>query len=217
MVVNVLSVSAGIDKCLERSPEKLIAAYFDTASTFAGILFDNLGENDPQRLTPDDLLAVSLLGVRFSPRAVRYLFNEANAELISTYLRLLDVEKPIWSVAESLLNGPATALWNLLVAGPGIGKVIAGKLLARKRPHLIPIVDKVVIAMIGAESTKDGIWRAIRGAILDTDRRARVESLRSTPGAEGASVLRLLDVVLWMNGSQSKDAKVVRLEAGLAV
>ena len=49
----------------------LVDAYFNPDSTFAGDLFDTLGARAPYEVTRDDLLAVTLLDIRFGPRAVR--------------------------------------------------------------------------------------------------------------------------------------------------
>jgi hypothetical protein len=50
---------------------KLVAAFFDPARPFAGATFDTLPDNPPNTFTASDLVAVSLLDVRFEPRAVR--------------------------------------------------------------------------------------------------------------------------------------------------
>ncbi|MFI7336291.1 DUF6308 family protein, partial [Micromonospora aurantiaca] len=46
--------------------------------------------------------------------------------------------------------------WRLLRAATGIDWVIAGKLLARKRPRLVPVYDRVVSC---AYRTRSGFWR----------------------------------------------------------
>jgi hypothetical protein len=46
-------------------------------------------------------------------------------------------------------SSPADQAWHLLDARDGVGWVIAGKLLARKRPHLIPVWDHVVRCAMG--------------------------------------------------------------------
>ena len=41
-------------------------------------------------------------------------------------------------------NQAAVALWNLLMSRPNLGATTVSKLLAAKRPHLVPIYDSYV-------------------------------------------------------------------------
>jgi len=90
--------------------------------------------------------------------------------------------------------------------------VTAGKLLARKRPRLIPIYDSVVKQAMGEP---ESWWRPLRAVLRDApDVVDRVEDLR--PEAVDVSTLRLLDVAIWMACSQSKNAKKARSEVSSA-
>lgn len=199
-----------VDEILAESHAKaLVAAYFDPAAGFAGGLFDTLGEPDPFRVTVADLLATSLLDVRFRPAAVRAILGP-EADAISARLREVDPAVPIWAGGE-LLDGPLTELWVLLRRLRGVGPVTTSKLLARKRPHLVPIVDRVVLRTLGLSPL--GSWQAIRGVLMDEERRARLAALAP---ADGVSVLRLLDVLLWMRGSESRAVRQVRARLGVA-
>ncbi|MFC4855377.1 DUF6308 family protein [Actinophytocola glycyrrhizae] len=203
-------VAAGsiVDEILAEGRAKaLVAAYFDPGSGFAGALFDTVGEPDPFRITTDDLFATSLLDVRFWPPAVRAI-QGAEAEPISALLRQITPDVTIWEDT-SLLLGPLTELWALLTGLPGLGPVTASKLLARKRPHLAPIVDQVVLRMLRLPPA--GSWQAIRGVLLDGERRSRLADLAPV---EGVSTLRLLDVLVWMRGSGSRAARRVRERVG---
>jgi hypothetical protein len=71
-----------------------------------------------------------------------------------------------------------------------------GKLLARKRPMLLPVYDSVVEAAI---APGDAWWRIVAAFCSDADRLAALERVRRQAGAEYVlSPLRALDVVLWM-------------------
>ncbi|MGB3438989.1 MAG: DUF6308 family protein [Actinophytocola sp.] len=192
----------------ETHSKALVAAYFDPDAGFAGGLFDSLGEPDPCRITVDDLLATSLLEVRFGPAAVRAILGP-EADAISTLLAKVDPGVPIWEDHE-LLAGPLTELWKLLRGLRGVGRVTTSKLLARKRPHLVPIIDRVVLRTLRLSPL--GSWQAIRGVLLDGERRARLAAL--APSDE-VSVLRLLDVLLWMRGSESRAVRQVRARLGI--
>lgn len=54
---------------------ELVGAYFDPAKPFAGRSFDRTGGNPPDEVICDDLLAVSLLGISWDPRAARQLLD----------------------------------------------------------------------------------------------------------------------------------------------
>lgn len=83
----------------------------------------------------------------------------------------------------------------------------AGKLLARKRPHLIPIVDRVVKRTLRAGS--DDYWLSIRSALSDESRRNEIEGLRPPGLTPKVTTLRLLDAAIWMTGSRSTAVKKV--------
>ena len=83
-----------------------------------------------------------------------------------------------------------------------MGPARASKLLACKRPPLIPLTGEIIGARVGAAGQT---WQALRYCLQDDSLRRPVEALRPRP-ARTASVLRLLDVVLWMLHSESRAA-----------
>jgi hypothetical protein len=189
---------------------KLLAAYYNPAGRFAGATFDTLGANPPNKIIRDDLLAVTLLDERWTPAAVRRLLG-ADSRSAAAMLAQITAVHNLWDVSDEELAA-VDPLWKLLMKSKdGVGRTRASKLLARKRPQLVPITDTVIVRRIGARGET---WAAIRYCLQDESLRRSVERLRP-PQAEGASVLRLLDVALWMLHSQSKAAKKARLDAGI--
>lgn len=94
-------------------------------------------------------------------------------------------------------GSPADHCWRLLVSGdaPGIGATIAGKLLARKRPQLIPVYDDVVRCALGQPSH---FWISLHCALVDNpDLAVELAALRAH-APPYVSVIRVLDVVVWM-------------------
>jgi hypothetical protein len=91
----------------------------------------------------------------------------------------------------------ADQVWDLLVAQDGVGWVTAGKILARKRPHLLPVYDHVVACAVGQP---EGFWSALHQALIENNAalQARLARLRDSTGISGVSTLRVLDVALWM-------------------
>jgi Family of unknown function (DUF6308) len=73
-----------------------VARYFDPVQPFAGQTFDSLGNNPPDQIIPDDLLAVTLLDVRWTPLDVRHLLDNQAAK-VTELLHMIDHETEIWA------------------------------------------------------------------------------------------------------------------------
>lgn len=185
--------------------KELLAAYYDPARGFAGATFDTLGANPRNEISRDDLLAVTLLGVRWSPSAVRRLLGADGRQASALLVRISSVTS-LWEASDERLAA-INPLWDLLTRGSdGVGPALASKLLARKRPRLVPITDAVIVRRVGAIGQT---WQAVRYCLQDQSLRRAIEALRPRQ-ARSASVLRLLDVALWMLHSQSIAAKKAR-------
>ncbi len=205
-------VAAAIDAVLIPQAARLVADYYDERRAFAAATFETLGDNDPYRVRPDDLLAITLLDVSASPLGVRQILG-AQAKDLAEALSRVPVGVPLWEATDANLSD-AEAVWALLRSINSINSVIAGKLLARKRPALIPVIDKWVIKALAAPGGR--YWAPMRDALTDADRRGRIEALRGDVPLS-VSTLRLLDVVIWMQFSESTGARESRLRAGLPV
>ena len=148
-----------------------------------------------------------MLDVRFGPTAVRELLGSVE---IRAALAAVPDGIPIWEASEDDL-GVANDLWSLVRAIDGVGRTRASKLLARKRPQLVPIVDSVIA---GALHLGDETWRPLRAALSDTEIRQAIDDLRPPHVNDGISTLRLLDVSTWMANSRSKAAVSVQSALG---
>jgi hypothetical protein len=99
-------------------------------------------------------------------------------------------------------------LWDLLHSQKGLGPTKISKLLAAKRPHLFPVYDKHISHTL-LSSTDDSYW----GAWLECfsgDRGLALVSecqhlLAESDAPETLSVLRILDVVIWMRVYGNKE------------
>lgn len=199
----------------ESSPE-LVGSFFNPDNSFEGELLHVLPGNDSYSITLEDLFAVTMLDVGVAPRGVRrLLFDKSIRHQTAGLLREIPVDVDIWEGGRHLrTGGPADRLWHLLQRrGDRIGPVTAGKLLARKRPRLIPIVDSVVESILDV-APRDN-WGIFHEYLQSEDRRKRLTLLRPKQVEESVSLLRTLDVVLWMWGSQARDTKKVRTGLGL--
>ncbi|WP_457966002.1 DUF6308 family protein [Arthrobacter sp. D1-29] len=178
---------------------------------FTGAHFDTFGSNEPNAMTADDLLAVACLSKHVPARAALGILGDHSIKIATLLAYIppnLSIEDIPFDEHDHYFGDgtPLLRLWRLLRRDErtrwGIGATTASKLMARKRPGLIPIYDSVVAGVTGFNNS-DGTWRAWHHAIAtDGDLIRRLESLRSTTGLHGISLLRILDVVLWMHGSQ---------------
>ena len=77
--------------------------------------------------------------------------------------------------------------------------MIAGKLLAAKRPHLVPIYDQRVSQALGPYP-RHQYWACWRHALQDEAKREAVRSVGVDAGLPATvSLLRILDIIIWMD------------------
>jgi Family of unknown function (DUF6308) len=189
--------------------DRAVAAYF-CEPEFAGMTFSDLGRNPPDEITADDLLAVSLLDIAWRPQVVRLLLG-GRREQLSPLLAVIPQATDLWNATDDDLRH-VDVLWDALTAIDGIGTASATKLLARKRPRLCPISDHVVIKAVDVPGRTCDVLRCL---LQDPAARAEVEALRPA-GAAGATLLRILDVALWVSHGSTAQARWVREKAGMA-
>lgn len=190
----------------EPNASSAVRAYFaetgTAASSYAGRLFEQFGgggdrEDSADALTADDLIAVESLSVRVPPEAAYALLHGSVGDQLESLLSKipLDVDLGSPGAHKRITKGsPADRAWTLLETQPGIGWVTAGKLLARKRPRLLPVYDDVVRCVLGAP--KD-VWLALDDALADPKLQRLVAELRPV-APERVSALRVVDVAVWM-------------------
>ncbi|TNM52885.1 DUF6308 family protein [Brevibacterium sediminis] len=191
----------------------LSAEEFYTGSEFERIGADSGFEN---RFTAADLYSVTTLAVEVPARAgIAILGGESSA-----FNGLLEhfPNVAIGSLSESEfeehlgLKSKAMGLWDLLRRNRpgdsrwGIGPTTTSKLMARKRPHLIPIEDSVVnwVIELGQGDSWRLWWDAFQaeGDYLEE----RATKLRAEIGRPELSTLRVFDVMLWMWGKANLSA-----------
>ncbi|MBD0745030.1 hypothetical protein BG418_25640 [Streptomyces sp. CBMA152] len=185
--------------------------YFGTglpreATAFTGSRFEHLvgGGDRPavaNSVTADDLIAVQTLSVRIPVQAAIDLLEGHLGVQVSKLLSEVrfDIDMVEAETADLADGSPAHDAWRLLKSQRGIGWVTAGKLLARKRPRLLPVYDHVVRCVLGRPKT---FWLDLHAA-LRADNWALHHDLMALRQAadlpETVSVLRVCDVVLWMH------------------
>ncbi|SFT66807.1 hypothetical protein SAMN05660657_02284 [Geodermatophilus amargosae] len=159
--------------------------------------FEFLGDVDPVRVTPGDLVALTLVGVSV-PAGVALDLLEGDLGLdVADLLRHVPADVP---VASPLVPDPLRLLGmarDLLEEPVGMDLRTAGTLLARKRPLLVPVPDPVVLCALGSTDDPWGwaVWAftADGGVLGDVVAAARAEAGLVTMGD-----LRALETVIWM-------------------
>lgn len=189
----------------------LVERFFNIDGPFAATTFDTLPDNDRNRFTTTDLLAVTLLDVALPPPSVRSLLD-TDAATFNGLLTMVPDDVDLWDVSDEGL-AHAEALYWALRKLHNVGRTRTSKLMARKRPRLIPVVDSVIIEAL---NLGDDSWRALRACLSDAEVRESVEACRPNNAPEQSiSTLRLLDAAVWMRCSQSRSAKNARKATGL--
>lgn len=184
---------------------------------YTGSRFETFGgggdRNEPNRVTAGDLIAVSMLSVHVPAQAAIGILEDMDEE-IESLLTQVPAEARIEDLSGTDFatfferGAPASVLWRLLRQKEdtwGIGQTTASKILARKRPHLIPIFDSVIAAEVGIPNS-DNQWelwfeafQGNSGGVLVE----RLQTIRERSGQVHLSLLRVLDVVLWMEGKDT--------------
>lgn len=171
---------------------------------YSGAQFEAMAalNSDPYSIGPADFTAASMLSVDVPAQAaIRLLSRDANE--ITALLHQIPVDVDIINIDPDQLvtGGPASLLWQVLRRGnDGMGRTRTSKLIAAKRPRLIPIWDSFVEQATGLDTVD--YWRQFQ-AVLAADDRAIwtwLTQIRSdVPNVPAAvSNLRILDVLLWM-------------------
>ena len=189
-----------------------LRAYYEDGppnTGYTGRWFEQIGTPADQdlnrnRLTADDIVALSALSIRLPITVSTRLLGEDAGE-IADLLTEIPADADLWNVARSELS-PKSAAYRLFTkframawngGEHGTSGVTASKLLARKRPRLIPIYDHQVNQLVdlgkGANwwiSLQEALTAEIRDHLEHANKAAELGPL-ITP-------LRTLDVILWM-------------------
>lgn len=113
-------------------------------------------------LCADDLIAVTMVSVEVKPIAA-LVFSEEKSTEITQLLHQIPADLDLVDASNFFdRDSSAHRLWRLFGSELGIGWVTDGKLLARKRPHLVPVYDSVVKkAVRGGDSYWQPLSRAL--------------------------------------------------------
>lgn len=205
----------------EEEAAGLLAAYYrrtaDGLPAYTGSYFNSWaggGDASENRdtITADDLIAVSFLSVDI-PGEAAIGFLDTHKNTISGLLKEIPSDRILADVSSAEFpeflgeDNAALELWHVLRGRDtgrwGVGRTKASKIMARKRPHLIPIYDSVVAPLMGLKNS-DNQWATWHYAFLeDPGLPQRLRKIHEISGIEELlSDLRVMDIVLWMYGKQ---------------
>lgn len=155
----------------------LLQSYYATTASglpaYSGSQFEAVAvlNPDPYSIGPADFTAVSMLSVDVSAQAAIRLMGR-DADEISQLLRRIPTDRDIVEVdSDELATGSAASeLWQVLRRGrDGLGRTTTSKLIAAKRPRLLPIWDSFVEEATGLDTSD--YWRKFQ-QVLAADNHA---------------------------------------------
>lgn len=192
------------NRFLDEHASRLVAAYFGglDQSRYTGRMFERLAgggdhEDRRDRFDATDLVAVTMLGVDVAAETAIWILGEGGAQL-TDLLNQIPADVSLSEAPEALIadDSPAVELWQTLQRLPDIAWVKAGKLCARKRPHLLPVYDKVVNAALHAPAA---FWLSLHSWMQERSNVDRLNEVRDEAGiGNDISLLRIFDVAIWM-------------------
>jgi len=180
---------------------------FDAAGTRA---------SSADRFTSADLVAVSMLSVEiFGAAAEAILIDRAN--IFADLLHAIGPDRDLVDLPD-ISKSAYPAAWELhaaLRSVRGLGATKVSKLMARKRPRLIPIYDSK-ISSYALGRTHGLYWEPLHAA-LTADNRSLHRTLVGLRDQAGVptyiSAIRVFDVLTWMEATSAADKIRQRLRA----
>lgn len=178
--------------------------------TWAWHYYDVVTTDHDSVVTPTDVLCAAALHPALSRADLGFFREEERA--LSVFLQHVPADVRLGQATESDI----ARLASLPEAFPGVSVTLLSKVLHRKRPHLIPLLDRHVIDWyrpITRKRTAAEAWepllRAMNEDQLDDERSvtmsvliAGIEAeLRPDPSTHGGfrlSWIRAVDIAIWM-------------------
>jgi hypothetical protein len=197
LLMQLLSDEAGCAESLRTYFRGYTGGHFETLG--------GRGDADEvrDRIIPADLLAVQCLSVSVPMPVAIELLDGSLGEQLNGLLENIPTELNLGGDGARLLVGDgskADEAWYLLEAQDDVGWVTAGKLLARKRPRLVPVWDAIVRCAYGRPRGNQWVWLHDLLAADDEAALKQLAAVREKAGLseQQTSLLRTLDIVVWM-------------------
>lgn len=193
-------------KALQSSAPEKLDRYTSPKLRYAFHTYDRRGEWEAP-LTPADVLMANLLSLQLSARDVIPLFMDdegpaqrllhalnaalaelGNAEAFETYDELSELEGAVQTLAAANVAAIPVKWWTA---------VTVSKVLHRRRPHIVPLIDSRIRKFYGAKPpalVRQALWEDIRE---NADWMGDLAATKRTPDGHPLSLLRLADILIW--------------------
>lgn len=207
-MTNVWTVPEVLDAEHVEDAVSVLQRYFavgeDGFPMFTGSMFERFdGGGDrieiADRFTAADCVAVTMLSVDVPAAAALRVLDPARTEL-NDLLRQLPCDLELANAGEHHLE-LGEELWGR-IRRSGVGPVTTSKLLARKRPHLLPVIDTIVKRVLH-HPRRGNFYRTLRNHLVDNDHELyrRLEQIRADAHINSdISIIRSFDIIVWMTG-----------------
>lgn len=198
MVGSLASLRSSAHGKLERYTSASLGYAFNT--------YDHLGEIDAP-LSPADVLMANLLSLQLSARDVIPLFTAGDgpaqllrraldtallelrdADSFESYDELAELELAVESLAAANTAAIPVKWWTA---------VTVSKVLHRRRPQIVPLIDRRVYEFYGTRRTSEvrrTLWEDLRE---NAEWLTELAATTQTPDGRQLSVLRLADILIW--------------------
>lgn len=209
----IACLSGDVWQFLDDTGVELVHRYFDSDGGFSGAAYDVFaggGDAMGRRSVfgSEDLIAVTLLDVEVpGPAALAIL--EHRAPELNALLADVPFDVDLWDADPADVDNSSSAaeLWRQLKDLRGMGWVTVHKLVARKRPRLLPVYDSVVKAAL--QPDHDEFWLPLRQELQDSTLVDHLHNLAERAGiSHQISPLRVLDVAVWMRNRRASTSKL---------
>jgi hypothetical protein len=191
---------------LKSSAQGKVERYTSKTLGYAFNTYDHQGEVDGP-LEPADVLMANLLSLQLSARDVIPLFTDGDgpAQRLRESLdkALVDLRDADCFESYDELSGLESAVESLAAANTAAlpvkwwTAVTVSKVLHRRRPHIVPLIDSRVHEFYGTKHpgpVRKALWEDIRensGWLTD------LAATKKTPDGRPLSLLRLADILIW--------------------
>ncbi len=161
------------------------------------------------RITDEDVTAVNRT---MAARSGHAAWGSVIAAGDVPWLEAIDPTWDLVEMADSMWSGTvAPALQRAFgeIRRRHLGIAVVTKVLHIKRPRLIPVLDSLVLAQVGARATDDvaswvhGTARVREVAIANVDALIAIRDHLAAKGVHGRSLVRILDSLLWTSSSSA--------------
>ena len=184
--------------------------HYLTEGAFASARFDAFGGRGDRkkvadRFTMEDLVATSILGRPVRGWGVIEVL-ETRRKRLSELLGELPRKRALHKASDDDLDALARLEVELETVS-GVGPLTRSRLLARKRPTMVSTAEPEVVQALTGRHTGE-FNRPLRDALRAEGIVPRLKEVRAEAGAGGLSLVRVLDIVVWMRSGGARSARV---------